>query len=83
MEQFLTTHKIWIDVVTATGAVVFGIWQVLINKRLAKVQDFIALSIVPDSVSGKIKLLNTGKINLYIHAFEIDKNIKKLDKGSQ
>lgn len=61
------------------GIIVFGIFQLLINNRLAKVQDYIALSIIPSDNS--IKLINTGKNNLYIHAFEIDGKIKKLDRG--
>lgn len=64
----------------AAGAMVFGVWQIFINRRLAKVQDYIALSIVPGG-NGTVRLINTGKINLYIHAFEIDEHVKILDRG--
>ncbi len=65
--------------IIALGAIVFGAWQILINRRLIKIQDYIVVAILPDN--GVIKLLNTGKINLYIHAFEVGGNTKKLDKG--
>lgn len=38
-EEFLTKHKIWLEVATASGALVFGLWQIKINLRLKKLQD--------------------------------------------
>ncbi len=72
-----------IQVITATAASVFAIWQIFINIRLKKLNDFVAVAIVPNPSpeGGTIKLLNTGKINLYIHGFEINGVAKLLDKG--
>jgi len=78
----MTKYEIFslvIQGVVAIAAVVFGIFQISINHRLVKIQDYVALSIVPGN--GTIKLLNTGKINLYIWGFEVNGNIKKLEKG--
>jgi hypothetical protein len=64
----------WISIilqaVLAVGAVVFALWQILINKRLQRLQDYVAVAAVPHK-DGKIELLNTGKINLYLHGFDI------------
>jgi hypothetical protein len=41
----------------------------------------VAISIVPGSQDAPIKLLNTGKINLYIHGFTINETTKIFDRG--
>lgn len=91
MEGFLTEHRIWLQVLIILGALGFGFWQILINKRLKKLQDYVAISVVPGQqyiekvVNGKlekvdvvpfIKVLNTGKLNVYIHKFELPGNCK-------
>lgn len=74
-----------------TGAIIFGLWQIFINRRLKKLQDYVAISVVPGRhyiekiVNGRIekvslvsfiKILNTGKLNVYIHKFEMPGNCK-------
>jgi len=60
-------------VFAAVGAVYFGYAQYQINKRLKDIQDFVALSIVLFVVenSPKIQIKNVGRINLYLHRWEI------------
>ena len=79
-EEFLTRHKIWLEITTALGALVFGLWQIKINFRLKKLQDFVAVAAVPDSRSNKINLLNTGKTNLYLWGFDTPDNKQRLKK---
>lgn len=63
-----------IQSIIAIGAVIFGFWQILINRRLKALQDFVAITIVPGDAN--IRALNTGKINLYIHKFEMPGNVR-------
>jgi hypothetical protein len=61
-------------------AVIFGFLQILINYKLKKIQEYIALSIEPiPNVINRLKLVNTGKVNLYIHAFEINGKVEKFE----
>lgn len=80
MEQFLTQHKIWLELAVAVGAIVFGFWQILINRRLKSLQDYVSIAAVPEPKEGKIKLLNTGKINLYLWGFDMPGNNQRLEK---
>jgi hypothetical protein len=81
MEQFLTEHKIWLEIVATAGAMVFGLWQIFINRRLRKLQDYVAIAVVPDSRTGKINLLNVGRTNLYLCGFDMpDNNMKRFEK---
>ena len=57
--------------ITAFFAIIFGIWQIKINERLKKLQDFVAVSISPDINLPGIRIMNMGKINLYIRKIEI------------
>lgn len=70
IENLLTNHKIWIEIATALGALIFGIWQIIINRRLKSLQDYVSVSAVPGD-NGVIKLLNTGKTNLYLWGFDM------------
>ncbi len=77
IEKFLSEHKIWLDIATASGALIFGLWQILINRRLKKLQDYVSLAAIPGQTTGKIELLNTGKINLYLWGFDmVNKKIR-------
>jgi len=80
IENFLNLHKIWLDILTLIGAFVFGFWQILINKRLTKLQDYVAISAVPDSRTNKINLINVGKINLYLFGFDLPKKKERFKK---
>lgn len=73
------TSSLVIQIITAILASIFAFWQILINERLKKLGDFVAVAITPNG--NTIKLLNTGKINLYIHGFEINGVAKLFDKG--
>lgn len=80
MGEFLAENKIWIDVLTLLVAVSIGAFQISINNRLKKLQDYVAIIAVPDTVTNKIKLLNVGKINLYLWGFDMPGNKQKLNK---
>ncbi len=80
MEQFLTQHKIWLEAATAVGALVFGIWQIKINSRFKSLQDYVTIAAIPEPKDRKIKLLNTGKINLYLWGFDMPGNDQRLEK---
>jgi len=58
---------------TAVGAIIFGLKQTQINKRLNELQDYVAISIVPffDGNDPKLQVVNAGKVNLYLKKYEI------------
>lgn len=64
---------------TFLGAIYIGFKQNEINDRLRALQDYVAISAVPSN--GIIKLLNTGKTNLYLWGFDMPNNNQKLDKS--
>lgn len=80
MEKFLTDHKIWIELVVAAAATAFSFWQIVINRRLKSLQDYVSVAAVPDPENGKVKLLNTGKVNLYLWGFDMQENKQRFDK---
>ena len=80
MEKWLVEHEIWIKVLTLIAAVIIGFFQVSINNRLKNLQDFVAVAIVP-GLEGKIKLMNTGKINLYLCGYDIPGDIQRLNRS--
>ena len=55
---------------TAVGAIWFGWNQTQINKRLQELQDYVAISIIPQP-EFQLQIINVGKINLYVHKWEI------------
>jgi len=57
--------------IAAVFAFVFGIWQIKINERLKKLQDFVAISISPNMKPHGIVIMNVGKLNLYLKKAEI------------
>jgi hypothetical protein len=62
-----------IQILTVVAASIFAIWQVLINKRLKELQDYVAVSMVPffDGNDPKLQVINAGQINLYLKKFDI------------
>jgi len=62
-----------IEVLTLFGVSFFAFLQYKINDRLRKLEDYVAISIIPDP-NGKFALqfINAGKINLYLKKYEID-----------
>lgn len=76
MEQL--TYNLWsfiVQIITACAAVVFALWQININRRLKKLQDYCAVSIVPMGTNDlRLQIINVGKINLYLQKYEIGTN---------
>ncbi|MDB4940254.1 MAG: hypothetical protein JWO40_679 [Candidatus Doudnabacteria bacterium] len=72
--QILNTIFTGFTVIVAIIAVILafkiGQKQNEINNRLLSLQDYVAISFIPDSRNGVIKLLNTGKSNLYLWGFD-------------
>jgi len=81
VEVFLTEHQILIEVGTALGAVVFAMWQISVNRKIRSLQDFVSIAVVPGE--GRIKLLNTGKSNLYLRGFEMPGRRRKFSEGKE
>jgi len=71
MEQ--NSYNLWslvLQIGTIIAASIFALWQVLINKRLKELQDYVAISIIPKP-DFQLQIMNVGKINLYVHKWEI------------
>ena len=68
--DFLRYIEIISIVITAVGAGIFGWKQLEINKRLRELQDYVAVSIIPKN-NLRLQIMNVGKINLYIHKWEV------------
>lgn len=68
-----------LQLVIAVGAIIFGIWQIKINIRLKKLQESVALSIVP-GIGLNLHLMNVGGINLYLRKYEIGTKTENFDK---
>ncbi|MFA6253576.1 MAG: hypothetical protein WCV69_04680 [Patescibacteria group bacterium] len=62
--------EIFATLIAALGAGIFGWKQFEINRRLKNLQDYVAVSIIPQN-NLKLQILNVGKINLYIHKWEV------------
>ncbi len=56
--------------IAAIGAVIFGWKQYQINKRMKELRDYVAVSIVPEK-NFQLKIMNVGRVNLYLHKWEI------------
>lgn len=59
--------------ITVLAAYYIGLKQIEINDRLRKLQDYVAVSVVP-AQSGKIKMLNVGKTNVYLWGVDMPGN---------
>ena len=65
---------------TFLGAIYIGLKQNEINERLRTLQDYVAVTAVPDASNNKIKLINTGRTNLYLWGFDMLGNNQRLKK---
>lgn len=76
MEQgIFNFYSLLLQIVTAIAAAIFVIWQIKINERMKKLQDYVAISVVPMGPgNSSIKVMNVGKINLYLKRYEIGTN---------
>lgn len=72
--------EVLVPIAVAIIAVYFVYIQTRINNRLKKIQDYVAVSIVPDN-SGAIKIMNVGKINLYLKKAEIGGEIQNYKRA--
>lgn len=86
------TYNLWsflLQIITAIGAIIFAIWQIKINiwqgkinNRMRKLQDYVAVNIVPSGPGDtRLQILNVGKINLYLQKYRIGENKDSFAKG--
>lgn len=59
-----------LQVVTLFAASYFAFTQGVVNERLARLEDYVSVSAVPDGTG--VKFINTGGSNVYIHAINVD-----------
>lgn len=68
-------YSLLLQILTAVAAAIFAVWQIKINERMKKLQDYVAISVVPMGTGNpSIKVMNVGKINLYLKHYEIGTN---------
>ncbi|MDX1608477.1 MAG: hypothetical protein R3251_04700 [Candidatus Spechtbacterales bacterium] len=61
-----------VDLFVAVTVLSFAFVQIALNRRLIQLQDYVAVSIVPDPTTPRgIRFYNTGKLNVYIHRIEV------------
>lgn len=72
--------SLFIQSLIALGAIVFGGWQILINSKLKKIQESVALSIVPGQ-GLNLHLMNVGAVNLYLSKYEIGQKTENFEKN--
>src|SRR3954463_9033382 len=65
-------------IATFLGALYIGFKANEINDRVRKLQDYVAIAVVPDN--SVIKLLNVGKVNLYLWGFDMPGNTHHFDR---
>ena len=89
--QFYIMIAAWVAAVSGIATVVAAfcaaIWaknignrQNEINNRFLALQDYVAISVVPDKENEVIKLLNIGSANAYLHGFDMPGNTQRLQK---
>ena len=86
--EIMTTFETWQLAIGGAGvlAVLLAAWlafivgqnQNTINSRLLKLQDYVAVSVAPNSDS--IALWNTGNSNLYMWGFDMPGNNQRFNK---
>ncbi len=59
-----------LQIVTLAAASYFAFVQNDVNNRLARLEDYVSVSAVPEGAG--VKFINTGGSNVYIHAIKID-----------
>lgn len=70
--------QIGILLATFCGAFYIGLKANEINDRMRVLQDYVAVALIPDSET--VKLLNVGKVNLYLWGFEMPGNSHHFDR---
>ncbi len=59
-----------LQIVTLVAASYFAFAQGVVNDRLARLEDYVSVSAVPEGAG--VKFINTGGSNVYIHSINID-----------
>lgn len=74
-------------IVAAVAACLAALWakdigkrQNEINSRFLSLQDYTAISVIPDSENGVLKVMNVGNTNLYIWGFDILNDIQRMPR---
>jgi len=66
------TLTVGVNLFVAIGVLSFAFVQISLNRRLIQLQDYVAVSMVPDPSTPKsVRFYNTGKLNMYIHRIEV------------
>jgi hypothetical protein len=87
--EIMTTYEMWqigigvsgVAAVTVAAilAYIVGINQSEINSRLLQLQDYVSISVAPNS-NNTIALWNTGGSNLYMWGFDMPNNNQRFEK---
>lgn len=72
--------QVVILVATFLGALFIGVKTNQINERLRLLQDYVGVAVVPAD-ENILKLLNVGKVNLYLYGFEIPGNNRYFERA--
>ncbi|MDX1607662.1 MAG: hypothetical protein R3251_00420 [Candidatus Spechtbacterales bacterium] len=71
-EDISLALMVGVDLFVAVTVLSFAFVQIALNRRLIQLQDYVAVSIVPDPTTPRgIRFYNTGKLNVYIHRIEV------------
>lgn len=66
------TLMVGVDMFVALAVLSFAFVQISLNRKLIQLQDYVALSMVPDpNTPRSVRFYNTGKLNMYIHRIEV------------
>ena len=71
---------LFVEVLTVIAASAFAFLQYRINNRLKKLQDYVAVNIVPLATPLSLQVINVGKINVYLQKYEIGSNKESFAK---
>jgi len=79
------TWQVWLGCIQAgilmatfAGAFYIGLKANEINDRVRILQDYVAIAVIPDN--SVIKLMNVGKVNLYLWSFDMVGNTHHFDR---
>ena len=80
MSRFEWTSLV-LQIVTLIAASYFAFSQGVVNDRLARLEDYVSVSAVPEGAG--VKFINTGGSNVYINDISIDGQKTTYDKPRQ
>ncbi|HVM90504.1 MAG TPA: hypothetical protein VMU11_01225 [Verrucomicrobiae bacterium] len=70
-----------LQILTLVAASYFAYTQNVVNDRLARLEDYVSVSAIPDA--GGIRFINTGGSNVYIDEVDVDASSTRYDKPRQ